>query len=104
MVEDSELTERERAHSAGLMRVDHAGEVCAQALYRGQMSVAQSAPTYAMLEQACIEEQDHLAWTHERLIELKSHRSYINVFWYNQFIYDRYGGRFMRRCVEFGVY
>ena len=51
MVEDSELTERERAHSAGLMRVDHAGEVCAQALYRGQMSVAQSAPTYAMLEQ-----------------------------------------------------
>lgn len=82
-VPDANLSDDDRQHSAGLMRVNHTGEVCAQALYRGQMVVARQPATRDMLAHACEEEIDHLAWTHDRLIELDSHRSYLNVFWYS---------------------
>lgn len=77
------LTPAQRRASAELMRVNHTGEVCAQALYYGQMVMAQSQSVYQTLEQAAVEETDHLAWTGERLQELKTHRSYLNAFWYS---------------------
>jgi ubiquinone biosynthesis monooxygenase Coq7 len=72
----------ERAHVAGLMRVDHAGEVCAQALYAGQSLVARDPRVRAALEEAGAEERDHLAWCAERLRELESHPSVLAPFWY----------------------
>lgn len=81
-ISEAILTQKEQKCSEGFMRVDHTGEVCAQALYRGQMLVSRSSQTYDMLEAACEEEVDHLAWTHERLNELKGHRSYFNTYWY----------------------
>jgi ubiquinone biosynthesis monooxygenase Coq7 len=72
----------ERRHVAGLMRVDHAGEVCAQALYAGQSLLARDESVRATLEQAGAEERDHLAWCAERLRELDSHPSLLSPFWY----------------------
>lgn len=79
---DGTLAEAERRHSAGLMRVNHVGEVCAQALYQAQ---AQFAHTDAIRQQFLIagrEEEDHLAWTAQRLRELGSHTSLLNPLWY----------------------
>lgn len=81
-IAETKIAENEKRHSAGLMRVNHTGEVCAQALYQGQLMVARNTKTRAMLAKASDEEMDHLAWTHQRLQELESHRSYLNVFWY----------------------
>jgi ubiquinone biosynthesis monooxygenase Coq7 len=67
---------------AGLLRVDHAGEVCAQALYQGQALTARRADVRSRLEQAAREENDHLAWCGRRLEELGSHRSLLNPLWY----------------------
>lgn len=78
----SKLTEKERSHVAGLMRVNHAGEVCAQALYQGQAFTAKLEHVKTQLEQAAQEEHDHLAWCEQRLDELKSHTSYLNIVWY----------------------
>ncbi len=64
------------------MRVDHSGEICAQALYRGQAFLAKKPETQAALLQAAMEEQDHLTWCQERLNELASRPSYLNGFWY----------------------
>ena len=80
--EQSVLTEKEREHAAGLMRVNHVGEVCAQALYEGQALTARSSEVVAALERAKIEEGDHLAWCAERLKQLNSHPSYLNPIWY----------------------
>jgi 3-demethoxyubiquinol 3-hydroxylase len=71
-----------RRHVAGLMRVDHAGEVCAQALYAGQSLMARSEQVRSALEQAGAEERDHLAWCAARLRELDSHPSLLSPFWY----------------------
>lgn len=79
---DSELSEMEKKHSSGLMRVDHTGEICAQALYRGQAFTAKSDEARQHLLKSADEENDHLAWTQDRLQELESHRSYLNPFWY----------------------
>jgi ubiquinone biosynthesis monooxygenase Coq7 len=79
---DCELDEREQRHSAGLMRVNHVGEVCAQALYDSQARHAQSAGMRAQFEQAGREEEDHLAWTAQRLSELGSQPSVLNPLWY----------------------
>lgn len=79
---DGELSAADKRQSQGFMRVNHTGEVCAQALYRGQLLFAEDNNTTAMLQQAAIEETDHLAWTHQRLQELNTHRSYLNFFWY----------------------
>ena len=76
------LGERSRAHSAGLMRVNHAGEVCAQALYLGQAAVARNAELESQLLAAAAEEQDHLAWCAQRLRELDSGPSRLNPLWF----------------------
>lgn len=80
--EDLPLTPEERRQSAGFMRVNHTGEVCAQALYRGQAWSAKEPAVTFFLEQASKEEQDHLGWCHERLQELGAHRSFLNIYWY----------------------
>lgn len=86
-VAEVELTSAEARLSQGFMRVNHTGEVCAQALYQGQLVLARNKQTAAMLEQAALEETDHLAWTHQRLQELETHRSYLNFYWYiNSFL------------------
>ena len=72
----------EREHAAGLMRVNHVGEVCAQALYQSQKLVARNPEIYAMLDHSGQEEMDHLAWCETRLQELGSHTSYLNPLWY----------------------
>lgn len=79
---DSHLTEKQRKESAALMRINHAGEVCAQALYHGQGLVSRRQDVKDKMQQAMIEEGDHLAWCHQRLTELGSHTSYLNPFWY----------------------
>jgi ubiquinone biosynthesis monooxygenase Coq7 len=79
---DLVLDEAARRHAAGLMRVNHTGEVCAQALYVGQAAVARDPRTRADLERAAQEETDHLAWCGERLAELDSRPSLFNPLWY----------------------
>ena len=76
------LDAAERKHAAGLMRVNHVGEVCAQALYQSQKLVARDPQIREMLEHSAQEEIDHLAWCETRLKELDSHTSYLNPFWY----------------------
>ena len=72
----------ERRHAAGLMRINHVGEICAQALYSGQAAVARDEATRADLLAAAAEETDHLAWCAERLDELGSRPSLLNPVWY----------------------
>lgn len=79
---DAELSESERKHVAGLMRVNHCGEVCAQALYRGQALTARSDATRAAMRQAAWEETEHLNWTETRIAEMGSHKSLLNPLWY----------------------
>ena len=79
---DVVLDEDERRHAAGLMRINHVGEVCAQALYVGQAAVAQDPATRADLLAAAAEETDHLAWCADRLRELDSRPSLLNPLWY----------------------
>jgi ubiquinone biosynthesis monooxygenase Coq7 len=79
---DGPLTPEERHHAAGLMRVNHTGEVCAQALYEAQALAARDADARGRLLQAAREEEDHLAWTQERLTELGGRTSLVNPFWY----------------------
>jgi ubiquinone biosynthesis monooxygenase Coq7 len=76
------LDAQERQHAAGLMRVNHVGEVCAQALYQSQKLVARNPEIQEMLNHSAQEEMDHLAWCETRLQELGSHTSYLNPFWY----------------------
>lgn len=76
------LTQDQKTHSAGLMRVNHVGEVCAQALYRGQAAVCRDARTAELLHEAAAEEVDHLAWCSQRLTELSSRPSLLNPLWY----------------------
>ena len=79
---DATLSAAEQRHSAGLMRVNHVGEVCAQALYNAQSRFAKSDAMRAQFEQAGREEEDHLAWTAQRLAELGSHTSVLNPLFY----------------------
>ncbi|QOW19190.1 2-polyprenyl-3-methyl-6-methoxy-1,4-benzoquinone monooxygenase [Lysobacter ciconiae] len=79
---DVVLEESERRHAAGLMRVNHVGEVCAQALYCGQAAVARDPATRAHLLEAAQEETDHLAWCAGRLVELQDRPSLLNPLWY----------------------
>lgn len=80
--EASSLTEQEQKHAAGLMRVNHVGEICAQALYRGQALFCGDAAIREVLYQAASEEVDHLAWCGERIKELRSRPSLLNPVWY----------------------
>jgi ubiquinone biosynthesis monooxygenase Coq7 len=77
-----ELSPAERAHAAGLMRVNHVGEVCAQALYQAQKLATQSPSLRAVFNRAAVEEEDHLAWTSRRLEALDSRPSLLNPLWY----------------------
>jgi len=77
-----ELSEQQRKHAAALMRINHTGEVCAQALYQGQALTAKLDDVRASMEQAASEEVDHLAWCEERIKELDSHTSALNPLWY----------------------
>ena len=79
---DIVMDEPDRRHAAGLMRINHVGEVCAQALYCGQAAVARDEATRAHLLEAAQEETDHLAWCADRLRELDSRPSLLNPLWY----------------------
>ena len=81
-IEQDSLSEFEKNHSAGLMRVNHSGEVCAQALYRGQALTAKLGDTRTKMEQAASEELDHLSWCNKRLEELGNKASILNPIWY----------------------
>ena len=81
-LQECSLNDKERQHSAGLMRVNHVGEVCAQALYEAQAAFAKSDLAREQFRKAGEEEVDHLAWTAERLTELGSHTSLLNPLWY----------------------
>lgn len=81
-IPEGELSDQEKKHIAGLMRVNHAGEICAQALYAGQAFASRQNYIQAKMQQAALEESDHLHWCKLRLDELGSHTSYLNPFWY----------------------
>lgn len=80
--EGENLSPAEQQHAAGLMRVNHVGEVCAQALYRGQAVFCRDVSIRNVLHQAAAEEVDHLAWCRDRLEELNSRPSLLNPLWY----------------------
>ncbi|MCG8466438.1 MAG: 2-polyprenyl-3-methyl-6-methoxy-1,4-benzoquinone monooxygenase [Xanthomonadales bacterium] len=86
-----EYDEAQRRHIAGLMRINHAGEVCAQALYSGQAITARSPEVQVAMNQAAVEELDHLAWCADCLAELNDRPSRLGLFWY--------GGSFFLGCV-----
>ncbi|MCZ6501762.1 MAG: 2-polyprenyl-3-methyl-6-methoxy-1,4-benzoquinone monooxygenase [Gammaproteobacteria bacterium] len=79
---ETELSAEERAYSARLMRINHCGEVCAQALYHGQALTARDTRTSSVMQRAAAEESDHLAWCEQRIQELDSHVSFLNPIWY----------------------
>jgi ubiquinone biosynthesis monooxygenase Coq7 len=79
---DAPLDEAEKKHAAALMRVNHSGEVCAQALYQGQALTARDPAVQQKLQQAAQEETEHLAWTAKRVHELGGHLSVLNPLWY----------------------
>jgi len=81
-VAGSELGADEKQLAAALMRVNHSGEICAQALYQGQALTARNPEARAALEQAAAEETDHLAWTAQRIAELGGRLSLLNPLWY----------------------
>jgi len=77
-----DLDERQRLHVAGLMRINHTGEICAQALYAGQAATARNDATREAMQSAADEEIDHLSWCEDRLKELNSRPSLLNPLWY----------------------
>ncbi|APZ44135.1 demethoxyubiquinone hydroxylase family protein [Acidihalobacter ferrooxydans] len=80
--EEAQLSDAERALAGDLLRVDHAGEVSAQGLYRGQALTARDAQTRAQMAQSALEENDHLQWCEARLDALGTHKSLLGPFWY----------------------
>ena len=94
-LEEIELSEEDRRDIAGLMRVNHTGEVCAQALYEGQAFVAEKQEIRESLIKAAEEEQDHLAWCYERLDQLSAAPSVLNPFFYlSSFAVGALAGKF----------
>ena len=81
-LKEQNLSKSEKRHIAGLMRINHTGEVCAQALYAGQALTAKSDETIASMKHAAAEEVDHLAWCDERLTQLDSRPSLLNPIFY----------------------
>ena len=80
--DDAELQARDKRHAAAMMRVNHCGEVCAQALYNGQALTSRDDETAAVLRQAAREETEHLAWCEQRIRELGGRTSALNPLWY----------------------
>lgn len=79
---ETALSDSEKQHAAALMRVNHVGEVCAQALYTAQAMTTPNAKLRDHFTRACVEETDHLAWTEQRLQELGGRTSLLNPLWY----------------------
>ena len=79
---EAEIDDSEKRHAAALMRVNHVGEVCAQALYQGQALTARNESNRSALERAALEEEDHLAWSADRIRELGGRPSLLNPLWY----------------------
>lgn len=79
---EAEMSESEKRHAAALMRINHTGEICAQALYQGQAMTARDPQVQDKLKQAAWEETEHLAWTSHRVYELGGHLSLLNPLWY----------------------
>jgi 3-demethoxyubiquinol 3-hydroxylase len=91
---ETSLQPAERQHAAALMRVNHVGEVCAQALYQGQAITSSSVEIRAELEKAAHEETEHLAWTETRINELGGRKSFLNPVWYGgAFALGMFAGR-----------
>ncbi len=82
LIKESDLTAEQRSHAAGLMRVNHSGEVAAQALYRGHATVARDTDIEKKMRAAAAEEFDHLAWCEQRLAELGEQPSRLSPVWY----------------------
>nr|WP_202987858.1 2-polyprenyl-3-methyl-6-methoxy-1,4-benzoquinone monooxygenase [Cellvibrio polysaccharolyticus] len=82
LINEQEMTASEKQHAAALMRVNHSGEVCAQALYQGQALTARLPDVREEMEHAAEEEIDHLVWCQQRIDDLGSHTSYLNPVWY----------------------
>ena len=81
-INETDLTDQEKKHIAGLMRINHCGEVCAQGLYQGQALTARLPEVREKMEQSAAEENDHLAWTASRVEQMDSHISYLNPIFY----------------------
>jgi len=81
-IDDAAMTDAEKKHAAALMRINHTGEICAQALYQGQALTAKDPAVEAKLNHAAWEETEHLAWTSHRVYELGGRLSLLNPFWY----------------------
>ena len=81
-IDDAPLSDEEKQNAAALMRINHVGEVCAQALYSGQALVSRDAKIVGALKQAAVEETDHLAWCESRIDELGGRKSLLNPLWY----------------------
>jgi len=79
---EADLSEEQRDQTARLMRINHTGEVCAQALYQGQALTARLPEVRESMERSAQEENDHLAWCDRRLRELSSRKSFLNPIWY----------------------
>ena len=89
------MTEEERRHAAALMRVNHCGEICAQALYQGQALISRDESVRRELQQASNEETEHLAWTAHRIAELGGRTSLLNPLWYaGSLVIGMVAGRF----------
>ena len=81
-ISDADFSDQDRKHIAGLMRINHSGEVSAQALYQGQSLSSKNPDIRKKLQQAALEENDHLDWTKNRINELGGHTSLLNPLWY----------------------
>jgi 3-demethoxyubiquinol 3-hydroxylase len=79
---EATLSDAEKRHAAALMRINHCGEICAQALYQGQSLTSRNPETRLALKYAAFEETEHLNWTERRVAELGSHKSLLNPLWY----------------------
>lgn len=79
---EADMSEQEKRHAASLMRVNHCGEICAQALYQGQALMSRNEGIKKALEGAAHEETEHLAWTERRIAELGGRKSFLNPLWY----------------------
>lgn len=79
---EADMSDEERRHAAALMRVNHCGEICAQALYQGQALMSKDEGIKRALEGAAHEETEHLAWTERRIAELGGRKSLLNPLWY----------------------
>ena len=79
---EADLSLEEKASAGALMRVNHVGEICAQALYQGQVLTCRDQEIRTALEKAAVEEAEHLAWTERRILELGARKSILNPLWY----------------------